>query len=79
MPTEVLDKQDPGADTSKNPVLSRSEAHYHDPAEGLSQLLGCVKMLSCSATHRQDNDLGGLLVVAAALGVTRRRKRGANA
>lgn len=76
MPADVLAKQDPSADTSKNPVLSRSEAHYRDPngpAEGLGQLLGCMKMFSCS-TRGGDSDLGGLLVVAAALAATRRRK-----
>ncbi len=77
MPSEVLDHQAPSADTSKHPELSRTEAHYHDPngpAEGVKQLLGCMKMFSCSTTHTDDNDMSGLLVVAAALVAAKRRR-----
>ena len=73
MPSEVLDKQDPGADTSKNPILSRSEAHYVDPDDAKWQWLGCLRWFSCSTDG--NGDASGALVVLAALVAMRRRKR----
>jgi len=75
MPSAVLDHQDPGADTSKHPVLTRTEAHYSDPLDSTN---GCMRWLGlglfrCAAGG--DGDSGGLLVIAAVLAATRRRKR----
>jgi MYXO-CTERM domain-containing protein len=73
MPSGVLDKQDPAADTSRNPVLSTTGASYHGP-DGVrdNPLFGCLRMLSCNAG---GGDASGLLIVIAALAATRRRKR----
>jgi MYXO-CTERM domain-containing protein len=71
MPTAVLDKQDPGADTSKNPVLSRTSAHYVDND---SQWAGCLRLLACNSGGG-SGDASGLLIVIAALAATRRRNR----
>jgi MYXO-CTERM domain-containing protein len=73
MPSAVLDKQDPAADTSKNPILSRSEAHYVDPSDARYQWLGCLRLLSCDAGARSD--ASGVLVVLAVFASTRRRRR----
>lgn len=71
MPSAVLDNQDPGADTSKNPVLTRSSAHYVDPSD-THRWPGCLSLLSCnSGTH---GDASGLLVVLAVLVATKRRR-----
>jgi hypothetical protein len=75
MPNEVLDRQDPGADTSKNPVLSRSESHYVDPdgfAARTAQALSCG-MIRCTSGHRSDSSVA--LIVLAVLATTRRRRR----
>ncbi len=76
MPSEVLDRQDPGADTSKNPVLwsSGSKGWFPDfngcgnanYSSGESTFIGCG---SCAS-----GDASGLLVVLAALGTVRRRR-----
>ena len=72
MPAEVLDKQDLHADTSKNPILSRSEAH--GPSDDrASQWFGCLRLLSCSAGT--GGDASGALIVMAMLVATRRRNR----
>lgn len=67
MPTEVLDKQDPAADTSGNPET------YVRGGGGESKLFpnyGCA-WVSCSSS---GGDAGGWIVVAAlALAVRRRR------
>jgi MYXO-CTERM domain-containing protein len=73
MPSEVLDKQEPGADTSRNPVLSRTEAHHIDPNDAPWRWFGCLRMLSCSAG--KQGDASGALIVLAALAASRRRKR----
>jgi MYXO-CTERM domain-containing protein len=72
MPAEVLDKQDLHADTSKNPILSRSEAHSAQ-SDGVSQWLGCLRLLSCSAGT--GGDTSGALIVIAVLAAIRRRNR----
>lgn len=72
MPSAVLDHQDPGADTSKNPVLSRSSAHYVDPDDNRWGPLGCLRMLACSTGR--GGDTSGALVVIAVLVATRRRR-----
>lgn len=72
MPSAVLDHQDPGADTSKNPVLSRTSARYSDPEESRWGPLGCLRMLACSTGR--GGDTSGALVVLAVLAATRRRK-----
>jgi hypothetical protein len=69
MPSQVLDKQDPGADTSHNKILSRSEAHYSPPRD--PNKVGCALLPSCST-----NDASGLVIVLAAAFTLRRRKRG---
>lgn len=73
MPSVVLDHQDPGADASKNPILSRTEAHHVDPNDARWPWLGCLRMFACSAGH--GGDASGVLVVLAALAATRRRNR----
>ncbi|HEY5926918.1 MAG TPA: hypothetical protein VIV11_34765 [Kofleriaceae bacterium] len=73
MPSAVLDKQDPGADTSRNPILSRSEASYVDPSDERWRWLGCLRWLSCSTGT--GGDASGVLIVIAVLATTRRRKR----
>lgn len=78
MPSDVLDKQDPGADTSKNPVLWRSESHYVDPdgpASRMTQALSCG-MVRCSTGG--DGDWTANLIVLAVLASTRRRYRSRN-
>ena len=72
MPSGVLDKQDPAADTSRNPVLSKTSASYHADSVRDHALFGCLRMLSCNAG---GGDASGLLIVVAALAATRRRKR----
>jgi hypothetical protein len=69
MPAAVLDKQDPAADTSKHPVLSRTSAHYVDED---SPWRGCLRMLACDAGG--GGDVSGALIVIAVLAATRRRK-----
>jgi MYXO-CTERM domain-containing protein len=69
MPVAVLDKQDPAADTSKNPVLSTTSAHYGDQD---APWRGCLRMLSCGASG--GGDASGALIVIAVLAATRRRK-----
>jgi hypothetical protein len=71
MPSAVLDKQDPGADTSKNPVLSRTSAHYVDND---SQWAGCLRLLACDSGGGHG-DASGVLIVLAALAATRKRNR----
>ncbi len=73
MPSSVLDHQDPGADTSHNPVLSRTSAHYVDPNDQRWAALGCLRMLACDAGR--GGDTSGALVVLAVLAITRRRRR----
>ncbi|HEY5948450.1 MAG TPA: hypothetical protein VIV40_23295 [Kofleriaceae bacterium] len=74
MPAAVLDKQDPGADTSKHPVLSKTSAHYSDPSDGrYNPALGCLRLLACDSGGR-GGDASGLLIVVAALVATRRRR-----
>ena len=73
MPSAVLEKQDPGADTSRNPILSRTEAHYVDPNDARYQWLGCLRWFACDAGAR--GDASGALVLLAVLAATRRRKR----
>jgi hypothetical protein len=84
MPSDVLDKQDPGADTSSHPTLSRSEANPHP---WLSDLFGgCGNATRSSGRETfigcggcETRDVSGAsnlaLVAVAALVVTRRRKR----
>ena len=73
MPSAVLDHQDPGADTSQHPVLSRTSTHYTDREHrGVGQLLGCLQMFSCDAGG--DGGAGGALVVLAVVAATRRRR-----
>ena len=69
MPSAVLEKQDPGADTSRNPVLSKTSAHYVDQD---SPWRGCLRMLTCNAGG--GGDASGVLIVLAVLAATRRRK-----
>jgi hypothetical protein len=71
MPTAVLDKQDPGADTSNHPVLSRTSAHAIDND---GYLAGCLRLLACDSGGG-GRDASGLLIVFAALAATRRRNR----
>ena len=71
MPSEVLDKQDPAADTSKNPILSRSEAHSAD--DDRYRWLGCLRLFACSGAG--GGDASGGLIVLAVLVATGRRKR----
>ena len=71
MPAAVLDKQDPGADTSKNPVLSKTSAHALDKD---SYLAGCMRLLACDSGGG-ERDASGLLIVIAALAATRKRNR----
>jgi MYXO-CTERM domain-containing protein len=72
MPSDVLDKQNPAADTSKHPVLTRSSAHYVDP-ERREGWQGCMRLLACRAGT--GSDASGGLVVLAVLVATRRRNR----
>ena len=81
MPTEVLDKQDPGADTSKNPVLSRSEAHYVDPdgpLPSIARALSCG-MVRCDAGGSTGGWTIGLVMLSLWVATRRRRHRGATA
>ena len=71
MSAAVLDKQDPGADTSKNPVLSTTSAHTLDND---SYLAGCIRLLACDSGGG-DRDASGVLIVLAALAATRKRNR----
>ena len=70
MPAEVLDKHDPAADTSKNPVLSRSTARYCD--NDSAKPWGC-HMPCCEATGGGAG--GGVPIVIAVLAAVRRRSR----
>jgi hypothetical protein len=67
MPEAVLAKQDPGADTSKNPVLSRSEMRYSEPWDYTK---GGCRSYYCSGGGDPS-----LLVVVVALALRRRRRR----
>ncbi len=86
MPSEVLEHQDPGADTSHNPELSRSEANPHPWLSGLfggcddhaaQNWDGRETFIGCGSCSTRDavgaGNLG--LVVLAALSATRRRRR----
>jgi MYXO-CTERM domain-containing protein len=84
MPSDVLEKQDPGADTSKNPVLSRSEANPHPWISGLfggcdqsSSWNGRETFIGCGSCSTRDASGAGsfMLVALAALVGTRRRRR----
>jgi MYXO-CTERM domain-containing protein len=86
MPSEVLEKQDPGADTSKNPVLSRSEANPHPWLSGLfggcggdqsSSWSGRETFIGCGSCSSRNTSGAGtsMLVALAALVTTRRRRR----
>jgi hypothetical protein len=75
MPSDVLAHQDPGADTSHNEELSRSEWHARDPNGILGEngpVLGCLRFVSCDA--RGGADASGLVVLAA-IGIGLRRRR----
>lgn len=69
MPSEVLDHQDPGADTSNNPILSRTEAHYVDPND--TSPLGCLRRLTCSTGDASS----GVAISVVLFAVIRRRRR----
>jgi uncharacterized protein (TIGR03382 family) len=69
MSSAVLDRQDPAADTSHNPELSRSELHYVDPND--TSPIGCLRHVACNSGGGSD----GILVVLAALAAVRRRRR----
>lgn len=68
MPSAVLDHQDPGADTSKNPILSRTEAHYVDPDD--TGALGCLRRMTCSTG---DGTSSVALTIAVLVALRRRR------
>jgi hypothetical protein len=73
MPSAVLAHQDPAADTSKNPVLSRSESHYHDPNDGH----GWCAWIPFPPSGCSTGDRNGVLLVAATVAFAcRRRRRG---
>ena len=69
MPSAVLDRQDPGADTSNNPILSRTEAHYVDPND--TSPLGCLRRMTCST----GDGTSGVAISIVLYAVIRRRRR----
>lgn len=69
MPSAVLDHQDPGADTSNNPILSRTEAHYVDPND--TSPLGCLRRMTCSTGDASS----GVAISVVLFAVIRRRRR----
>jgi hypothetical protein len=71
MPSAVLDHQDPGADTSHNPELSRSGSRHGIDA----QWLGCLRWVACDAGARGGGDASGVLLVLALVAATRKRNR----
>lgn len=85
MSSEVLEHQDPGADTSHNPELSRSEANPHPWLSGLfggcddsaqQSWNGRETFIGCGGCSTRDaagaGNLG--LVVIAVIAATRRRR-----
>lgn len=72
MPSAVLDHQDPGADTSHNPELSRSGSRHGIDA----QWLGCLRWVACDSGARgRGGDASAVLLVLALLAATRNRNR----
>lgn len=71
MPSAVLDHQDPGADTSKNPELSRSGSRHGIDA----QWLGCLRWVACDSGAHGGGDASGVLLVLALFAATRKRNR----
>ena len=61
-----LDHQDPAADTSHNPELSRTESHFYEQ----DGPLGCFRHVACNAGGGGD---GVLVAIAGLLAVRRRR------
>ena len=71
VPSTVLENQDPGADTSRTPVRSRSEARFEDRGQDdRAQLYGCRRLPACTS-----GDPGGLAIVLAVGAMLRRRQR----
>jgi len=75
MSSATLDKQDPGADTSKNQELSRSEwsGSRSEAMEAMGHVVGCLGWFPRCQSGR--GDASGLLLVGALAFVLRRRRR----
>ena len=90
MPSEVLEHQDPGADTSHNPELSRSEANPHPWLSGLfggcddraqQSYSGRETFIGCGSCQARDASGGAnvaLLMVAGLIATRRRRRNGSS-
>jgi MYXO-CTERM domain-containing protein len=79
MPSEVLDRQDPGADTSKNPVLSRSStgpsflSNLFGGCGGATRSSQEETFIGCGSCA--SGEPSGLVVMLAAFAMTLRRRR----